>query len=673
MATVSVRLRNEGNTTGTTALDAYDIQFQVERNALGTARFKMTNPPATAVPDGSVVQFTVAGTARFAARVVAHEVDDVSVSDESVEATTYICRGLAVDMAEAWLAPKPGVADLVPSMDQRHWNWASPDYEVDGDWETPVELALQGWASDFYRGQPAGWSDPAAAFLWSSDGDTDDAPAGFCYFRETITVAAGKKYLEWGCDNYGIVYVNGKEMGRGEDFRRKFELEFETTAGELTLAWRIQNAADDGPPGGNPGAMIASMRAGGPEGTVEWRSSDSMDLLAYPTGGTPEIPVGKIIRDMWIDSALYTDWTLIGTDLLDTGADAWDTMVSFTARIYEDSVLDVFDQLGEEYLDWVFLPSGKEVRPYIKGNLSTAVTFDLVTGYSTAGIATPAGVNVLDLSWDVRRAECDQIAVRWADGWTVRGSGDRQKAVRAEQLISEGAGDLYGDSLLVLYGSTQATATFEYVPLNEATDLPFVAFDVHDAFPIPGPYDHDTTQNQDVWAITVTGGARGDTAASDEGGGIAVEVGDPLRGRIERVERAAKRGVASLAGLSTAAFGRGQPIRAQLATKSTPAATEMTVRLVSDPFPATRSVVFSCPFVGRVVNLRMEGTSDGGTSTYEVSVGATTYTLSGSGSGLLDSEAVGVSWDTTTQITVECTAVGHVDVAILADITRVNS
>jgi hypothetical protein len=146
-----------------------------------------------------------------------------------------------------------------------------------------------------------------------------------------------------------------------------------------------------------------------------------------------------------------------------------------------------------------------------------------------------------------------------------------------------------------------------------------------------------------------------------------------LRARIERVERAAKRGVASLSGLSTATFGRGQPIRSQLVTRSTPAATAMAVRLVSDPFPDTRTVVFSCPFVGRVVSLRLEGTDDGGTSTYEVTVGATTYTLSGTGSGLLDSETVGVSWDTTTQVTVECTAVGHTDVSILADISRANS
>lgn len=663
MAAVTVALRNEANTSTTSALsDAFDVKFQVQRNGVGVGEFRQQNPPAVSVPDGSVVQFSIAGTARFAARVVAHEVEEASESNEGAESTRYICKGLAVDLAEAFVMPKPNTADLVPSIDERIWSWASPDYVVTG-WGTPTELSAQGWAVGFYDGQPSGWTDPSAKFICPSDGTASDAPAGVWYARQTIAVTLGPHYLEWCADNEAELYVNGKKFGAGGDFRRKYEFEFECTTGNLTLAWKVTNAADDGPPGGNPTALIWSLRSGGPEGSVVARSSASMDVTGI--GDTPaEIPVGQILDNVRDDAAIAATWTFAGTNTADAASATYATVERFAARFYEDSVLDLVDQLADEHIDWKVAASGKTLSPYVKGTLDTPITFDLVTGVSTAGVATPANVNVLDLSWDVKRPECTKIAVRWSGKWISVGSGTREKAVRAEQLTAEADAQAFGNALLALYGVEQATASFEYLPLVEPDDLPFVAFDVFHLWPIPGPYNHDTTTEQAVWAITCD--------SDDDGELVAiVEVGSPIRDRIELLERASRRGVSTLGGLASGAGGRGAPTSVELATARVPEPGGFAYRLVSDPVPTTRSVTFSNSFVGRVNYLRLEGTSDGGTSTYTVTVDGTTYTLSGTGSGLIDVETVGVSWDTTTQITVECTAVGHTDIAIYADISRI--
>jgi hypothetical protein len=180
--------------------------------------------------------------------------------------------------------------------------------------------------------------------------------------------------------------------------------------------------------------------------------------------------------------------------------------------------------------------------------------------------------------------------------------------------------------------------------------------------------NQDSTVNQKVWSFTISGGLKSDTADRGAGGGIEVEVGDPVRDRIERLELAARRGISSLGGLASGATRRGAQVTEQVSIATVAGPSETTVRVVSDPFPDERSVTANNAFVGWVTSLRLEGTTDGGTSTYEITAGASTYTLSGTGSGVIDVVSVGAYWDTTTSLTIECTAVGHTNVQILAEI-----
>lgn len=669
MAAVTVAVRNEANTSTTSTLTtAFNIWWQAQVNAPGLGGFelKSTDAAVDTISDGSVVLFSLGVTARMAARVTNRDYVEVDSGDEHVEAVRFSCTGLAVDLWETWVQPISGYADFVPSLDRRIWGWFAPGYSV-SSWDASNELAAQGWASAFYTGQPAGFTDAGAFWIWSDDGTTSDAPAGSCLFVDEVEVSAGAKFLEWGCDNTGVLWINGDEMAQSSDRRSRSQVRFTTTSGTLRIAAKITNAADDGPPGGNPGGWVASLRSGSPTGTVIWKTTDAVKVLAYPSSD-PEIPVGEILRDVWPDE-LGAQWTLIGTDSLDTNAVSWPTLSQFEVRTYEDSVGEMFDTLAQEYMDWTFDATGKTVRPYVKDTLGDAVTLALVTGYSTAGQADPGDVNVLDLAWDVRRAEATTVAVRWRDGWRVRGSGGRpKKAVRAEQLASATAADQFGDALVTLYGSEQKSAQFNYLPLTEPADLPYSAFELHDEWPLPAPGDQDSTVNQKVWSFTISGGLKSDTADRGAGGGIEVEVGDPVRDRIERLELAARRGISSLGGLASGATRRGAQVTEQVSIATVAGPSETTVRVVSDPFPEERSVTANNAFVGWVTSLRLEGTTDGGTSTYDITAGASTYTLSGTGSGVIDVVSVGAYWDTTTSLTIECTAVGHTNVQILAEI-----
>ena len=698
MASVRVRLRDEDNTESTAELDgAFDVSFQIQRNDVGTGSFKLANrdPERPLVTRGSVVRFALAGEGRFIARVTNDRIVDVSVGDEDVEATEFICTGILGDWEEAVVRRSTvPQCDLVPSLDERIWNWASGESNPVlywEDWPLATAIAGQGWGSAFYTGQPAGWTDSAAFFMWASTGDSLDAPAGRCLFKDIFLVGAGKKMLEWACDNGGNLWVNGKQVQSGTDFRKKQVYEFESTAGFLTLAWDVTNAEDDGPPGGNPGGLIASLRENGPEGDILWRTDASgpgpnnavtMRCLEYPAWDPPHA-VGAIVRLAGEQNPLVNDnWTIGFGDIYDTTAvEEWDLIDDISFRLYDDSLLDMLKVLAEVWADWRVLPGdGKVLYGYKKGTIANTVGVTLTTGYSTAGMADPDLVNVLDLSWNVTRAEFTALAVRWADGWIELGDGDRWGVLRIEQINDVAVATAIGERMLELYGIDQYTAAFTYLPLDEDTDLPLDAFDVHDLWDIPGPLNPDGVTEQVIQSITVTGDENGEAE-------YVIEVGPQVLDEIAWMERAIDRvGPGNLLGRaagSSPSSGKA-PFHASTKIKATSPSVGAPVHCIASAPNVGAAVAggtITLPhasaapnlFVGMVTNLRLIGQGGTGTSTVEVTDGVTTWTLSGTGEGVIDYEAdINVTWSTATMVTVTITAVGHADLHVYADVAEVN-
>ena len=670
MAEVRVRLRNEANTSTTNNLDtAFDVTFQPRRNGAAVASFKLPNSDAALVADGSVVAFLLDGDVRVGARVVSVDVTEESESAEGIESTTYRCEGLLVDHEESVVQLPSGACDLVPSTDERVFAWFGPDYDVSG-WEAATQISLQGWASTFYSGLPAGFTDTGAYWICASDGDEDNAPAGTRPFRRDVSVAVGPKWLEWGADNGADLFVQGKKVGTASDFRKTQQYEFDTTAGVLTLAWAVVNSPDDGPPGGNPTALVWSLREGSPEGTVIAKS-DNTTRCRTVAQGIPTVSLGEIWRKCRSGNALLSTWTVTGSDTTDHLGATLPTVSELTFRLYEDTLADVLKVFTDTWFDVVVLPTGKTVRPYLKGTLGDVSTFDLVTG-TDAGVSAPGTVNIVDLSWDVQRPKFDRLGVRDASGWFVRGSGDRWGKYRMQQVVDRNVATKLADELLAIYGVEQATASFSYLPLDESTDLPFDAFDLFDTLTVPGP--HTGSTDQEVWAITIQGGRRGDTSGTADGGGIIVEVGAPVQSRAELLDvQVSRLGAGALDGVGSAASGGVASIRAQLGTRDRPQAGGPAHCLVSFPEPGVnQTITFPCLFVGKVTSLRLIGEGTTGTSTVTVLYNSITTTLTGTANGLVDYEVIASqTWTTVTWLTITVTAVGHTNLHVYADVTEV--
>lgn len=701
MATLSVRLRNEANTsTIATLTNAYEIEFQVERNDLGSGSFRMDkrDPQRPLVSRGAVVQFLLNSTPVFIGRISEDGVTEVSENDEGVEFTEFT----VVDILDDWdggvvrLSTVPQ-CDLVPTLDERIWSWASGESNPVSLWETwpkASAIANQGWGSPLYTGEPAGWTDPDAYFLWASSGSATDAPDGTCLFKDIFLVGAGKKVLDWGADDLADLYVNGKKVQsmttetiESRAIRKKQTYEFETTAGFLTLSWRVENlpfAAGGGPPGANPAAIIASLRENSPEGDVIWRTSASgigantattMRVLEYP-GSEPGHAVGAVIRlAAEQNPIIWNTWTMGFSDLLDANGEAFAVISELSLRLYDDSMLDVLRTMSQTWIDFRVDPGdGKELVVANKGTMGSAATTTLVTAYSTAGVADPDSVNVLDLEWEISPAKFTALAVRHATGWIELGAvppggDDRWGTLRIEQINDIGTATAIGNQLLALYEQEQFSASFSYLPLNEPSDVPLLGgINVHDTWAIPGPIDHDTTTEQVVQSITVT-------QSSDGLAEFAIEVGPPLLDDIEWLERAIRRAapgtIGGRAATASASSGKAPYDSVEKIRASTPTSASPAHCIASAPNAVAGTSVAPNLFVGLVVTLRLIGDGATGTSSVTVSDGTNSWTLSGSGEGVIDYEPVNKTWTTTTQLTVTINSVGHTNLHVFADVGEV--
>lgn len=693
MATLSVRLRNEANTATThTLTGAFGIEVQVERNDLGSGSFRLDKRDGQRplVTGGSVVQFLLNDTPVFIGRITDDGIVEVSESDEGAEYTEFTC----VDILDDWdgavvrLSTVPQ-CDLVPTLDERIWNWASGESNPVSLWETwPLASAIanQGWGSTLYVGEPAGWTDPAAYFMWASSGSATDAPDGVCLFKDIFLVGAGKKVLDWGADDIADLYINGKKVQStttetidSRSIRKKQTYEFETTAGFLTLSWRVENlpfAAGGGAPGANPAAVIASLRENSPEGDVIWRTSASgigvntastMRVLEYPLS-EPGHSGGAVIRLAAEQNPIIWDtWTLGFGDLLDSNGDPFTIISELSQRLYDDTMFDVLRSMAQTWID--FRPragSGKVLDAVNKGGFGTTVTTPLVTGYSTTGLADPDSVNVLGLEWDRKSPRFTALAVRYADGWIELGTGDRWGVLRIEQINDVGTATAIGNQLLALYEQEQLTASFSYLPLDEPDDLPLLSdIDIHATWAIPGPLNHDTTTEQTIYSIT---------ASQTEDGEVRfdIEVGAQIEDDIEMLERTIRRvGPGSIGGRAATASATSGKAPYHSATKfraSTPSNGGPAHCIASAPNAVAGTSVALNLFIGLVSTLRLIGDGSGGTSTVSVSDGTDTWVLSGSGEGVIDYVAVNKTWTTTTWLTVEIVTANHTNLHVFADI-----
>ena len=661
MAEVTVDLRNAANTSGTEITGAFRPSWQEQRNGLGLGSVYLPNPLAETITKGDIILGRLDGDARMAFIAERAEPQLVSVSDELMEATKWSGRGLLSEWADSRLHDPPTLTTLaqtVPVLDDRVMAWWGPDYDETGDgWTDATFIAVQGWASTFYTGLPAEWSDPPAQWIGPSTGDDENAPAGRCLFRRWTLIGEGPAALDYAGDNTVVAYINGRRVGEG-GYRRKQRYEFEVTeAGWMLLAFELTNAPDDGPPGGNPTALLFSLQAA--DGSVYCRSDSDTQILEYPSVD-PEVPLGRQIRQVMIGNALLDGvWTVTGTETTDDNGVTFPTTGPMTYRLGSDSPWDVVQQSCQRHIDIRVDPEGRTLRPFVKGTVGDASGLTLVSGYSTVGIADPDSVNIDDLSWDIPRAEFDALVVRWERGRFQYGDGDRWGTLDLGKIENQAVAESIADGLLTLVAAEEASASFSVLNPSEVP----VA---HDTLDVPGPFDVDDSLELPVTGVTISGDDDGDAE-------VVIETGSLIEDRRTLLERASRR--SDVAGaLSGVAAAAASAVVAPAASAAAAGGLDVLFSTTAEGTVGTVAKTCHPPSVGWVSEFIIEADYVGsGTTTNEVRVNGTLVaTLSLGASDLRDVDAADLSWTPSDTVTVTPTADGgHSGVTLYAATSRV--
>ena len=661
MAEVTVDLRNAANTSGTEITGAFRPSWQEQRNGLGLGSVYLPNPLAETITKGDIILGRLDGDARMAFIAERPQPQLVSVSDELMEATKWSGRGLLSEWADSRLHDPPTLTTLaqtVPVLDDRVMAWWGPDYDETGDgWTDATFIAVQGWASTFYTGLPAEWSDPPAQWIGPSSGDDENAPEGRCLFRRWTLIGEGPAALDYAGDNTVVAYINGRRVGEG-GYRRKQRYEFEVTqAGWMLLAFELTNAPDDGAPGGNPTALLFSLQAA--DGSVYCRSDSDTQILEYPSVD-PEVPLGRQIRQVMIGNALLDGvWTVTGTETTDDNGVTFPTTGPMTYRLGSDSPWDVVQQSCQRHIDIRVDPEGRTLRPFVKGTVGDASGLTLVSGYSTAGIADPDSVNIDDLSWDIPRAEFDALVVRWERGRFQYGDGDRWGTLDLGKIENQAVAESIADGLLTLVAAEEASASFSVLNPSEVP----VA---HDTIDVPGPFDVDDSLELPVTGVTISGDDDGDAE-------VVIETGSLIEDRRTLLERASRR--SDVAGaLSGVAAAAASAVTAPASSAAAAGGLDVLFSTTADGTVGSTAKTCHPPSVGWVSEFIIEADYVGsGTTTNEVRVNGTLVaTLSLGASDVRDVDAADLSWTPSDTVTVTPTADGgHSGVTLYAATSRV--
>ena len=667
---VEARLFNAANTTQVAALSgAYDIEWQDVRNQIGNFSFKLAlaDSDFPSLTFGLTFRGLINGTAKWAGVIEEFKPVPVDAGMEDLEAVEVSGRGLLQQLAEcavlqaptAVAAPPPGtVAELIPPIDEREFEWYGVDFDDSNgasayDWVASTELATMGETSAVFPGLPAGMPAIGAKWIWRGAGTSE-----YRLFRQWVSVSAGPLCLDFASEDAGV-YINGRRFGTNSAYQEKQRVEFEAaTSGYILLAFeaRIGVVA-----GGGQG-LVWNLTAG-PEGATIATSGSGCYVYSQPSS-TPNMTAGGTMLAMKADHAALTGWTFDFTATAASDAASLTATSGIPLRIGDDSVFDALLQYSDVYIDFDIAATGKTLRIWNKGDHDVTSSLALVAGKSTAGVADPTTVNLLQLEWDIRLAEFDALLVRWSDGrftWpAVLPAVPRWRALGLPNISSVTLAQTFATAFLANLGVNTFSPTFDFLPTSSA-QYPYTIFDKFSTLNVPLPSDLNTTAPQNVQAITIQ---------QDEDGvmKVAVETGTLQESRATYLQRWIDR--SSRGGAGGQFYAAGQIVGENIARATATTATDV---ILFSARNATSGDVASrtSPQTGRINSLRLAGQGEIATSTVSVVVNGNTYTLTGASAGtgytVLDSDAAVLETvNVRSVIALTATTVGHSALDVIA-------
>ncbi len=672
---VEARLFNAANTTQVAALSgAYDIQWQDVRNQIGNFSFKLAlaDTDFASLTFGLTFRGLVNGTAKWAGVLEQFKPVPVDAGMEDIEAVEVSGRGLLQQLAEcavlqaptAVAAPPPGaVAELSPPIDEREFEWYGLDFDdSDGasayNWVASTELATMGETSSVFPGLPAGMPALGAKWIWRGAGTSE-----YRLFRQWVSVSVGPLCLDFASEDAGV-YINGRRFGTNSAYQEKQRVEFEcTVAGYILLAFeaRIGVVA-----GGGQG-LVWNLTVG-PEGATVATSGSACYVYSEPSS-TPNMTAGGTMLAMKADHAALTGWTFDFTATAASDSASLTATSGIPLRIGDDSVFDALLQYSDVYIDFDIAATGKTLRIWNKGDHDVTSSLALVAGKSTAGIADPTTVNLLQLEWDIKQASFDALLVRWSGGrftWPATlPAVPRWRSLGLPNIASAALAETFATAFLATLGVNTYSPTFDFLPTSSA-QYPYTIFDKFSTLNVPLPADLNTTAAQLVQAITIQ---------QDEDGvmKVAVETGTLQESRQKYLERWIDR--SSRGGAGGQFYAAGQITQQQIARASATTATDV---ILFSARNATSGDVSSrtSPQTGRINSLRLASMGATATSAVNVVINGNTYTLTGASGGtgytVLDTdEAVLETVNVRSVIALTATTVAHPSLDVIASYSEI--
>lgn len=534
MSNWQLRVFDEANATQLDVIDAagdWVDDFHVQRVAgfeHGSGRFSLPMDHDVDVAPRRVIRVylrdSTSGPWRpwFAWRIDSIKPVPVEEGRDDGERVMVEGRGLLGDWGEVIVASDMPLGTK-PKPDVRAFFFGSPSYDRSG-WESINQLAPSGWLTPFYAGYPNGWRDAPAPWVWSEDGTTSDAPAGYCFFvwELDFVTEVPNVWFGWTADNTSDAWFDGRHLGTSDDFREHQTAALgAVSAGTHWLAIAAANSPDDGPPGGNPGAVVWSMSRDGAEGEVLFNSSATGVVLPYPEewpSVTPATPILELAEDM----PYVGRWTFTFDEQEDSDGQPWPKVQRLEARI-NDKLDSELRGLGDVWVDFRCPPTGLQLDAFVKGTLGQVANIALVTKDSTLGQSDPDLINVAHLEWEGVADGFEAICVEWEGGFVVRPedvpSNARWEGISVNASTEEEAAQI-GDAYLDAFSSGTLVATLQ---VTRGFPLPGNGWDVHDVFEVPHWDDPDDTIQQRVRSVTLTIGDDGDAVVTVECGSLRLE------------------------------------------------------------------------------------------------------------------------------------------------------
>lgn len=590
------------------------------------------------------------------------EINDV-VLDEGEDAEEVV-EVTCLDTLEEWSRAIVGRPANVgsgttsrPLVDERPWAWWGPDYDEPSGWSAATQIAIQGWwgSTQYYVGVPGGWPDQQAGWMSDGRGDEDDAPEGQYAFRRWVNFDKRRAFrLCMAADNEihgafdGRWVIDHPEENVGRDgFETMTEWSDIASAGWHLISGRVVNWAPT-LVGANPTAYIWTLIDSQTDEVIA--RSSTADLVHIET--PPGVPLGQIPLDIAAENAHLSNWTHSYTATTATDSETL-PLVNEVFRVGDDSGLDVLDVLSDLHIDYDRSLAGRELGIWNKGDHSVTPDWDLVTWDSTAGQADPDAVNVDHLSWRTQLAPFSALLVRYSNGWVTVGDPSARgwKKLDLGQVDRASEATSIATKMLDVWADGITTATIQFRPAD-ATQVPWVGFDVFSVLEVPSRTDPDTRIPQEVLSITVDGD-------DDNDAEVLVELGSPVASAALRLERMISRlsGRGAAGGLSPVASAVDP-----LVTLRGRSGAEW--HACSNPNETLgESGVWNPPEARRVSTLRLVCRQSKGSGSTVVEVkrnGVVVDTLTVAHSASFDAvEGVGESWSTRDEITFNWTSIAH--------------